>query len=119
MLDCLLVGLGGFLGCVARYVCARIPIFQSFAPLKTLLINCLGSFLLSFVMATAARRATITPRLLLMLTTGLCGGFTTFSTFAFEYGSLFSQGRPGAASLYLLSSILGGLLFFFLGQLIG
>ena len=119
MLDCLAVGFGGFFGCIARYLCMRIPSPDGFSIVKTLCINCLGSFILSFVAATATRKAALSPRLLLMLKIGVCGGFTTFSTFAFESGSLFSQGTPVMAAFYIVASVFGGLLSFFLGQLIG
>lgn len=99
LLDCLAVGAGGFLGSIARYLCgAAMP--QGAFPYTTMAINVLGSFALSFVAALAAGGMAIDGRLSLFLRVGLCGGFTTFSTFSFETLQLAHQGKPLGAAAY-------------------
>lgn len=106
ILNCVFVGLGGLVGSVFRYLISLIPLrHASGFPLVTLGINVLGAFLLGFVVAVAGKNAAIDPRALLFLKVGVCGGFTTFSTFALEAHSLFSTGRPYTALLYALLSV--------------
>ena len=84
MLNCLIVGIGGFVGAASRYLFTLLPFHRSGAfPLHTLLINLIGSFCIG-MLVVAASKTSISPRLLLLLKTGVCGGFTTFSTFAPE-----------------------------------
>lgn len=80
ILNCLFVGLGGFVGSVLRYLVSLIPLeHESGFPLVTLGINVLGAFLLGLIMAFG-RDTGLDPRTLLFLKVGVCGGFTTFST---------------------------------------
>ena len=104
MLDCIAVGLGGFIGSVLRHLAGKLPLggaAQGF-PLATLLINVLGSFAIGLIAALAARRPELDARLLLFARVGLCGGFTTFSTFSLETVELLRAGACGAAALYAL-----------------
>lgn len=119
MVECLLVGLGGFLGSVARYLLGLLPLkaFGSF-PVKTLAINVLGAFALSVIVALAAKGKELDPRLVLMLKTGICGGFTTFSTFAYEAFELAQGGHAGLSALYMALSMALGLGAVWLGQLL-
>ena len=106
ILNCLFVGLGGFVGSVLRYLVSLAPIrHESGFPIVTLGINVLGAFLLGFIMAAAGRGSGIDPRTLLFLKVGICGGFTTFSTFALEAHTLLSGGKPITALLYMLLSV--------------
>ena len=106
ILDCFFVGLGGFVGSVLRYLVSLAPIrHESGFPLVTLGINVLGAFLLGLIMVTAGRNSGIDPRTLLFLKVGVCGGFTTFSTFALEAHTLISGGKPAVALLYMLLSV--------------
>ena len=57
------------------------------------------------------------PRMVLLLKTGFCGGFTTFSTFAYETGSMMEKGQTGLALLYVVLSAVLGVLAVFAGQL--
>ena len=68
-------------------------------------LGVLGAFLLGLIMAAAGRDAGIDPRTLLFLKVGVCGGFTTFSTFALESHTLLSGGKPGVALAYMLLSV--------------
>ena len=106
VLNCVFVGLGGLVGSVLRYLVSLVPLrHASGFPLVTLGINILGAFLLGFIMALAGRNAAIDPRALLFLKVGVCGGFTTFSTFALEAHSLIGSGKPMVALLYALLSV--------------
>lgn len=106
-LNCLFVGLGGFVGSVLRYLVGFIPTGAVAAfPIKTLVINIVGSFVIGLVCTLASRLGTaMNPQLLLFLKVGLCGGFTTFSTFALESNSLIQAGNTQLAVLYAALSV--------------
>ncbi len=104
LLNCLFVGLGGFAGSVLRYLVTLLP-FGAGLPIKTLVINVLGSFVLGLVCALAARHVNASPQLVLMLKVGLCGGFTTFSTFALETSDLLQSGAWPTALAYVAASV--------------
>lgn len=110
----LAVGLGGGLGAAARYGIGLLPWRGSF-PLATLLINLLGAVVIGFLSGFAARRK-MDARLLLFLKTGVCGGFTTFSTFSLESVQLLASGERARAALYIFLSLAGCLLGVWLGQ---
>jgi CrcB protein len=111
MVNCIFVGIGGFIGSVCRYLVGLIPLKEeSGFPIKTLLINISGAFILGLIVALALKRKSFQPHLLLMLKVGICGGFTTFSTFALETTTLLQSGRLFPALLYMLLSVAGGVL---------
>ena len=119
MLNCIFVGIGGFVGSVMRYLVGLLPIQPSDGfPLKTLIINILGSFLLGLIAAAAAKNASIDPKMVLMLKVGVCGGFTTFSTFAYEAQGLMQNGQIWLAFTYVLLSAVLGVAAIFLAQAI-
>ena len=100
----LLVGLGGAAGAMARYgLGLALPVRDGF-PAATLLINFLGSFLIG-ILAGLAERSRLSKSLSLLLKTGLCGGFTTFSTFSLEAADLFRSGRWPQGSVYAVLSL--------------
>lgn len=82
----LLVGLGGGVGSVLRYLCQKWinESYQNIFPLGTFLVNISGCFLIGVLYALGERSNVLSPQIRLLLITGLCGGYTTFSTFAFE-----------------------------------
>lgn len=110
MLDAIAVFLGGGLGSLGRWALTFVPwktAAEAGFPLATLVTNVAGAFLIGVVVAAAAP-AGLSPRAALLLKTGVCGGFTTFSTFALETGDLIERGAYGAAAAYLvLSFVLG------------
>ena len=113
MKACLCVGLGGALGSILRYLISSIPASGSF-PVKTLFINVIGSFFIGLITAFFALRSSFEPNLLLFLKVGICGGFTTFSTFALESTTLLQNGKTEAAFLYMVLSVvlsLGAIFF--------
>jgi fluoride exporter len=74
-------------------------------PLGTLIINISGSLVLGFLMKYTAATPGITPEIRALMTTGFCGGYTTFSTYSFETATLIEDGRYSRASLYILLSV--------------
>ena len=109
MLNCLAVGIGGFIGAVARYLIGMIPLKHSGGfPIHTLAINIVGAFFIGCIVSLAAKDGKLDPRMVLFLKAGVCGGFTTFSTFALETTDLIGSGKPGMAAVYaVLSMVLG------------
>ena len=84
-------------------------------PLGTFLINIIGCFVIGLVYAIAARNATTGSDIKLLLATGFCGGFTTFSAFAFENLELFKSGMYMTALMYIVLSVTLGILAVVLG----
>ncbi|MED9781432.1 MAG: fluoride efflux transporter CrcB [Peptococcaceae bacterium] len=119
MLECLFVGLGGFIGSVARYLIGLLAVeTASGFPVKTFCINLLGSFILGIVSESALRDPGISQNLVLFLQIGVCGGFTTFSTFSSEALKLFAGGRQGVALSYMVLSVVLGLVCCYGGWLV-
>lgn len=117
MLNCIFVGIGGFIGSVLRYLAGLLPIEPSNGfPVKTLAVNILGSFALGLIAAFAAKSSSLDPKIVLMLKVGVCGGFTTFSTFAYETQSLMQNGSTWLALSYALLSLVLGVASIFLAQ---
>ncbi|MDD6276295.1 MAG: fluoride efflux transporter CrcB, partial [Clostridia bacterium] len=109
MLNCIAVGVGGFLGSVLRYLFGKIPVKELTAfPVNTLLINVLGAFIIGCIAALCARSNELDSRLLLLLKVGFCGGFTTFSTFSLETVELIDSGLWLYAVAYVLLSLFLG-----------
>ncbi|WP_296857436.1 fluoride efflux transporter CrcB [Treponema sp.] len=119
MLNCLVVALGGGIGACLRYLIGLIPLKEPFAfPVKTLMINLLGCFVIGLIAALAVKNSTLSPKTVLFIKTGLCGGFTTFSTFALETENLIKTGHIGVAVIYVALSVLVGVGLAFAGQVI-
>ena len=119
MLDCLAVALGGAIGSVLRYLIGLIPLKeQALFPIKTFAINVLGCFVIGLIAALSLKSSNLNPRLVLFLKVGICGGFTTFSTFALESSNLLKNGHPGIAGLYMFLSIAVGIGFVLLAELL-
>ena len=116
MTNCIIVGLGGFLGAVARYLIGLIPINpQNGFPVKTLLINIAGAFVIGLVVALGAKKDW-NPQLILFLKVGICGGFTTFSSFALETNQLMERGTGWWAMFYVALSVIGALVAVYAAQ---
>ena len=103
----LMVFISGGCGSLLRYAIG-IMLPSSFFPWTTLGINVAGSFAIGLVGGLGARFGW-SESVHFALTVGLCGGFTTFSTFSKEALSLAAAGRWGACSLYVLGSVILGL----------
>jgi CrcB protein len=112
----LVVGVGGFVGSIFRYLISHyINISaQSTFPFGTLTVNIVGSFLIGIIIA-AALEGNLSKSMRLLLATGFCGGFTTFSSFSYEFFSLLQHEQIGYAFLYATASFVLGLAFVWLG----
>jgi fluoride exporter len=112
--NCLLVGIGGGIGAMLRYVLSSVIKNNSF-PLNTLLINIVGSLAIGIVFALATKSDSFSESLKLFLATGICGGFTTFSAFSLENMQLLKEGNYAVAGFYIFTSIFFCLLAVFVG----
>ena len=109
MLNIIAVGLGGFVGAVCRYLIGLIPINEvTVFPMKTFIINIVGCIVIGMITIVATRNNNLNPQMLLFLKVGVCGGFTTFSTFALETAELIKNGNTLVALAYMLGSVLVG-----------
>jgi fluoride exporter len=113
----LLIGLGGFIGSVARYFVSLLNLSVNFLsiPFGTLLVNITGSFVIGFLYGIAEKSTILTTQWRLFLMVGLCGGFTTFSSFASENLVLMHNGQIFSLLLYTGLSIFMGFLAVWLG----
>ena len=99
----LFVALGGALGAVARYAISLIPVKTGF-PLLTLITNIIGAVLIGFIVGVTNNKEGISDNTVLFWKTGVCGGFTTFSTFSLEAFNLFDNKKYAIGGLYVVLS---------------
>jgi CrcB protein len=113
----LLIGLGGGVGSVARYLCQKWfnETYPQPFPWGTFVVNLAGCFLIGVIYAASEKSTLLSPQLRLLLITGFCGGFTTFSTFAFENMTLLRSGDITFFLLYTAGSLALGILGVFAG----
>lgn len=104
------VCLGGAAGSGARYLIAvwTVERFGKEFPWGTLAVNIAGCLLLGALMRAGEKSAWLSPTLLLALTTGVMGGFTTYSSFNFEVFRLLQEGHARTAAAYVLATLGGG-----------
>lgn len=112
-----LVGIGGMLGTLLRYGIYLLVGTVAF-PFATLAVNISGSFAIGMVTAIAAKNIAIADWRI-FITTGICGGFTTFSAFSLECIQLLQQSRNIAAFVYIIVSVCLGVGAAYAGYLIG
>jgi fluoride exporter len=120
MMNILFIGIGGFLGAIARYGTA-LWIGQRWGrsfPLGTFMINISGSFLIGLLMSLFTERFMVNPQWRLLFVVGFLGAYTTFSTFEYETGALLKDGEWMIAMLNVLLSVIVGFIALKLGEMI-
>jgi CrcB protein len=113
----LIVGIGSFIGGALRFLISTL--FKQFCtqgfPWGTLLVNLMGCFIFGAIFALFSKYSSTSHPWCLLLTTGLCGGFTTFSTFAYESVLMLQQGNLSGFISYVATSLIAGISLFALG----
>lgn len=117
----LLIGLGGGIGSILRYLTtlAFNRLWPATFPWGTFTVNIAGSFLVGILIGFVGRQLPVNADLRFLLITGFCGGYTTFSTFASENVNLLQSGQPLTAFAYMAGSLLAGLLAVWIGLFLG
>jgi CrcB protein len=105
----ILICLGGAIGTEARYLTSlwALAAFGAAFPFGTLIVNTIGSLLIAFIVEMAGMTNAISPDVRLMLTTGVMGGFTTYSAFNFETTAYLRMGQWGTAFANVGVTLLG------------
>jgi CrcB protein len=113
----LAVGIGGGLGALLRYFVAGA--FQSAAwpgyPWGIFIVNITGGFVMGLIVELSALKINLSPEMRAFLTTGVLGGYTTFSTFSLDSVLLIERGNYGSAAVYIAGSTLLSILALFAG----
>jgi CrcB protein len=116
----MIVGLGGFIGTVARFLISRY--FQvnitSVFPWSTFIVNIVGCLLIGIIYGISEKGDFLSPEIRLFLTVGICGGFTTFSTFSNDSFMLIREQEWFRFALYTSLSIFIGLMAVYVGRFI-
>lgn len=119
LVSLIMVMVGGAVGSALRFLVGlMMPTSPGNFPVATLIINLAGSAILGAVSMLSARYDLVSKDMALLLGTGLCGGFTTFSTFSVELMMLVDVDRYVVAALYLVASTVGGITAAFAGAAI-
>ena len=108
----LLVALGGAVGSVCRYLLSCMN--STSYPLGTFAVNILGSLVIGLLVGFV-NKGSLSPEMKLLLVTGFCGGFTTFSTFANESFGMMKAGDVLLSALYIGASVVVGVLAVWVG----
>ena len=116
----LLIGTGGFVGSILRYLVSQFlqKVFETTFPLGTMAVNILGSFLIGIIYAFSEQSELLTAEWRVFLAVGFCGGFTTFSSFAYENFAMLNIQQFLFSALYTGLSLILGLLAVYLGVIL-
>ena len=115
----ILVFLGGGLGSGLRYLVAiAMNQYSKVLPFGTFTVNMIGCLLIGLILGYAQKENTLTSNQTLLLATGFCGGFTTFSAFASENLELIKNGELFNFSIYAIGSVFLGIVLILIGYLL-
>jgi CrcB protein len=119
MRQLLLVGLGGFIGSIARFAVSKLNVYMHFLaiPMGTLTVNVVGSFIIGVIVGISQKSEILSADVRLFLMVGICGGFTTFSSFSVENLMLIQNGQVFSAFIYTFLSLFLGFTAVYLGYL--
>jgi len=113
------VGIGGFIGAVMRYLASLMTAGWSVViPYGTLISNVLGCFIIGLVAGLAADTEAFSPNVRLFLATGVCGGFTTMSSFVYELAQYLRSDELLMAAVYFGLTLAGSILMFYAGTML-
>lgn len=117
----LLAGAGGFIGTCCRFLVNRLflLIWHAPFPLATFTINIIGCFFLGLISSLLSKSGFVPNNLNAFLMVGFCGGFTTFSTFSLETFNIGNSGEIFYSLLYVVASVIVGLVSVWFGLIIG
>ncbi len=106
----ILIAAGGALGAMSRYGLSKLindlaPV--GLVPWGTIFVNTVGAFVLAFIMALSAYRMNLQPQIIFFFGTGFLGAFTTFSTFSYEFLTLFEESHVRGFTYFVLTIVLG------------
>lgn len=119
MKQVLLVFIGGGTGSAARYLISKFLNLEKYQiPYGTFAVNVLGSLLIGIILGLSLKNNSLSQNTVLLLATGFCGGFTTFSSFAYEHHIMLKNGDLVNFLLYTIGSFVLGILAVFLGMFI-
>ena len=119
MKNLILVFIGGGFGSVLRFILGKwLNNTENGIPYGTFVANIAGSLLIGFILGYAAKNDTLSTQHTLLLATGFCGGFTTFSTFAYENHVFLKSGDFTSFAIYTIFSFIAGFLAVFAGMYI-
>jgi CrcB protein len=117
MKQLILVFVGGGFGSVLRFIIGKwLNNSETGIPYGTFAANIIGSLLIGIILGLAAKNETLSQSQTLLLATGFCGGFTTFSTFAYENHVFLKSGDFTSFALYTIASFVIGFLAVFFGM---
>lgn len=112
-----LVFIGGGFGSTLRYILSNyLNDYENGVPYGTLAANVIGSLLIGIILGLALKNETLSQNTVLFLATGFCGGFTTFSTFAYENHLFLRAGDFMSFALYTIASFVLGFAMVFFGM---
>ena len=113
--DFIAIGAGGAVGAMLRYGMTVLGVHLHWSSnLPTFLVNVVGSFVMGILISSCGQGT-----LMMMLTVGLCGGFTTFSTFSMQSLTLMQDGKWGQAALFILGTLIVCIMMAWIGCLVG
>ena len=116
------VGFGGAIGSILRYLVSYFTYAKAGKeyltfPWPTFIVNLFGCLLIGLLVGLSQKHVSFDDQLKLFLITGFCGGFTTFSAFSLENMQMYQSGHYLTLGLYVLSSVLLGILLVWLGMI--